>query len=106
MQASSLLQRRASAAPFRAARSVSTLPMGVVRRADGAARLTPTCCRPQAPVVAPRAPLVCRAAAQADAAEVVSVSEVANKEAVAHLRFQRGSVFKVRTGSGMWLGGA
>lgn len=52
----------------------------------------------QAPtLVARRVPVVCRAA-ETDAAEVVSVSDVENKEAVAHLRFQRGSVHKVRRG--------
>ncbi|GBF94416.1 50S ribosomal protein L22 [Raphidocelis subcapitata] len=46
-----------------------------------------------APVVARRAPLVCRAAAEV---EEVGVSAVGSQEAVAHLRYQRGSVHKVR----------
>lgn len=52
---------------------------------------------PQA-VVARRPVVAVRAAAEAEA---VSVSDVGTQEAVAHLRFQRGSVHKVRSARAM-----
>jgi hypothetical protein len=98
MQVTAIQQRAAVAGAFR--------PSRVVRGADNGAGLVSDAPRrhpvdtllapvPQAPVVARRAPLVCRAAAEV---EEVGVSATGSQEAVAHLRYQRGSVFKVGRG--------